>query len=167
MALGALAIKHACALHFAWHATCHKWHDTPTVQRFPTGPLCVFLFVSSFLLLLPYTFSLYPTPSPLHPTFPSHSPLKSSTISFNFLRQILYFPHKFSFSTLKLLKFAQFNPIHLPLSLSKTLTSIVEVKGCRESKASICSHFFILLASFGAIIFDVLISTHHWQETGQ
>ena len=78
---------------------------------------------------------------PLPSTFPSYSPLKSSLIFFNFLLQILYFPHKSLFHSFKLLKFAQFHLLHLSLSLSKTLTSIVKVKGCRESKASICSHF--------------------------
>jgi len=116
---------------------CGTWHDRAPCQHHFYR---IFPFPSSFLLLS--TLALFTRRHiPLLSTFPSHSPLKSSPIFFKFLPQILYFPHKFSFTTFKLLKFVQFYPTHLSLSLYKTLTSIFDVKGCRESKASICSHF--------------------------
>ena len=97
-------------------------------------------------------------------TLLSPSPLKSPSLFFNFQAQILYFLYKCASSTFKLLQFVQFHSTHLSLSLFKTLTSIVEVEGCRERKSSICS-FFILLASFNTPIFNLFLQNHYGQET--
>ena len=90
----------------------------------------VFLLFPSFLLLLPHIFSLYPAKLFLLLHLPTSLPTQISITFFQFSAQILYSLHICASPTFKLLQFAQFHSTHLSLSLSKTLTSIVEVEGC-------------------------------------
>ena len=124
----------------------------------------VFFFFPSFFPSSSHIFSLYTAEPSCFSTLLPPFPLKSSPLFFNFQAQIVYFLHKFAFPTSKLLQFAQFYSTHLPLSLSKTLISIVVVEGCRESKGSNCS-LFILLAPFSTLICYLFLQNHHGQET--
>jgi len=75
----------------------------------------VFLLFPSFLLLLPYIFSLYPAKLFLLLHLPTSLPTQISTLFFNFQAQIVYSLHKCASPTFKL-------PQICPISFHPSLT---------------------------------------------